>query len=566
MADKRPNPIQRILAILKFQRTEISSIYFYAILNGLVQLSLPLGIQSIISFVLGGSISTSIIILIILVVAGVFFTGLFQVNQMRMIEKVQQQLFVRYSFEYAWKIPRLNLKSIDKYYLPELVNRFFDTVTLQKGLAKLLLDIPSATIQILFGLLLLSFYHPVFILFGLTLVLLLFFILRYSGNRGLDTSIEESNYKYEMAGWLEELARVVTTFKFSKGSSLHLQNSDKTVFNYLSARTRHFKILLFQYWTLVGFKIAITASMLIVGSLLLVNQQLNIGQFIAAEIIILMVISSVEKLIINLDNVYDVLTAVEKLGKVTDLAEELEGKLALEDTGKGMSIQVNELSFEYQEGYPVLSNLNFSIAPGEKIQVMGSHGSGKSTLIRLLSGSYQPFKGVISLDNISINNYTLDSIRQQTGILLSNQELFKGSLLENITLGNQSIPYTEINRLAEILGLKDFFDRTPAGLSLAINPTGDRLPRKIVQKLLLLRALVNAPRLLLLEEPWLGLEMKYAQQIKNYLLHEIPNTTVIIISNDIHFAEFASRVIIIEDGNLKAAGKWQEVQPIIKIN
>ena len=93
MADKRPNPIQRILAILKFQRTEISAIYFYAILNGLVQLSLPLGIQSIISFVLGGSISTSIVILIVLVVAGVFFTGLFQVNQMRLIEKIQQQLF-----------------------------------------------------------------------------------------------------------------------------------------------------------------------------------------------------------------------------------------------------------------------------------------------------------------------------------------------------------------------------------------------------------------------------------------------------------------------------------------
>lgn len=566
MADKRPNPIQRILALLKFQRTEISAIYFYAILNGLVQLSLPLGIQSIISFVLGGSISTSIVILIILVVAGVFINGLFQVNQMRLIEKIQQQLFVRYSFEFARIIPRLNLKSIDKYYLPELVNRFFDSATLQKGLSKLLLDVPTATIQILFGLLLLSFYHPVFILFGITLVFVVFFMLRYSGNRGLETSIEESNHKYEMAGWLEELARVVTTFKFSKGTSLHLRNTDKIVLNYLHARTSHFKILLFQYWTLVGFKIAITAGMLIVGSLLLVNQQLNIGQFIAAEIIILMVISSVEKLIVSLENVYDVLTAVEKLGKLTDLREESEGAHVLENSGRGMFVQVNDLRFEYLEGAPVLSNLSFSVAPGEKIQIMGSQGSGKSTLIRLLSGAYEPFKGVISLDNASISNYTLDSIRNQTGILLSKQDLFQGSLFENITLGDSDIPFSEINRLAEIIGLKSFIDRTPTGWSLEINPTGDRLPRKIVQKLLLLRALLNQPRLLLLEEPWLGLEVKYAEQIKNYLLYDIPNTTCIIVSNEINFAEKANRVFVIEDGRLLAAGPWREIQSIIKTN
>lgn len=197
---------------------------------------------------------------------------------------------------------------------------------------------------------------------------------------------------------------------------------------------------------------------------------------------------------------------------------------------------------------------------------MGSHGSGKSTLIRLLSGSYQPFNGVISLDNASISNYTLDSIRNQTGILLSIQELFKGSLLENITLGNTHIQFSEINRLAEIIGLKSFLDRTPAGWALAVNPTGDRLPRKIVQKLLLLRAMLNQPRLLLLEEPWLGLEYKYAEQIKNYLLQDIPNTTCIIVSNDTSFAEKANRVLVIEDGHIKADGTWRDIQSIIKTN
>lgn len=119
------SPLKRIFRVIQLEKNEISSVYFYAILNGLIQLSLPLGIQSIISFVLGGSITTSLVVLIIFVVSGVFLNGMLQVNQMRLIEKVQQKIFVRYSFELADRIPKLDLQALDGYYLPELVNRFF---------------------------------------------------------------------------------------------------------------------------------------------------------------------------------------------------------------------------------------------------------------------------------------------------------------------------------------------------------------------------------------------------------------------------------------------------------
>ncbi|MBK7885694.1 MAG: ABC transporter ATP-binding protein [Chitinophagaceae bacterium] len=310
--------LQRIFKVIRLEKNEISSIYFYAILSGLIQLSLPLGIQSLISFVLGGSLSTSLVVLIVLVVSGVFFTGLLQVNQMKLIEKIQQKIFVRYSFGFADRIPKLNLSAVDNYYLPELVNRFFDTVLLQKGISKILLDIPAASIQIFFGLILLSFYHPVFIFFGISLITIIFIILRLAGGKGLETSIQESNYKYAVIGWLEEIARVVKSFKFSKNNTLHIGSTNKLVTGYLDRRTSHFKILLIQYWSLIAFKVLITAAMLIVGSILLVNQQLNIGQFIAAEIVLLMVITSVEKIIVNLDKVYDILTSVEKLATVID--------------------------------------------------------------------------------------------------------------------------------------------------------------------------------------------------------------------------------------------------------
>lgn len=553
----RKNPITRILQVLKLEKQEITSIYFYAILNGIVQLSLPLGIQSIISFVLGGAISTSLIILIILVVLGVLFNGFISVQQMQLIEKVQQQLFVRYSFEYAHKIPRLDLKSVDRYYLPELVNRFFDTISLQKGISKLLLEIPTATIQIMFGMVLLSFYHPVFIIFSLILVSLVGLILYYTSPRGMATSIQESDYKYRVAGWLEELARVIRSFKFSKGSFLNMRKTDELVSGYLTARTAHFKVLKLQYWTLISFKVLITAAMLIVGSILLINQQLNLGQFVAAEIVILLVLGSVEKLILHLDKVYDVLTSVEKLGKVTDQDVDEDGKIEFPDNHLGVNIQVQNLGFGY-DSEPVLKGVSFEVLPGQKVAVMGANGSGKSTLLRVLSGVYKDFSGGVLMDNIPLRNYHADSLRARTGILLSAQDIFNGTVLENISMGDPGIRPNEVMRLSENVGLKDFLEGQPNGFETELDPVGKRLSRTVIQKILLLRALVNDPRLLLLEEPWSGFEPTMEMQIKNYLLSQ-QNCTVLVATNDTAFAEKCDLVLYLEDGKLIAKGPFQSL-------
>ncbi len=551
MAESKGNTIRKMMEVLQYEKSEITSIYFYAILSGLVQLSLPLGIQSIISFVIGGSISTSLIVLILLVIAGVVITGLLQVNKMKLIEKIEQQLFVRYSFKYAFSIPKLDLQSINGYYLPELSNRFFDTVSLQKGISKILLDIPAAMIQILFGLLLLSFYHPIFIFFGLLLLSVLFLILRTTGNRGLETSIEESNYKYKVAGYIQELARVVVTFKFTRNSSSHLTKMDNYVSGYLKARTAHFKILLFQYWTLIIFKSLIVMAMLVVGAFLLVNQLLNIGQFIAAEMVILMVIESVEKLIVNLDKVYDVLTSVEKINKLIDKPKEETGKLQYVGT-KGISIRANNVTYNYPDGQFSLHNISFDIESGEKVCIMGEYSAGKSTLIKILSGAYISYEGVLFFDGISLSTYHIDSVRRKTGVLLTVQDIMEGTIKENICLGDDSITYHHLNEIAELVGLRDFIDSHKEGYDYYLQPTGQHLSGRIVRKVLLMRSLIHRPNLLLLEEPWQGLEEPNIQRIKNYLLHTIKDKTVVVVSNDKQFADSCDKVIVMEKGTIKS--------------
>ncbi len=552
MAEKRTNTLIKLLEVLKFEKAEITSIYFYAIIAGIVQLSLPLGIQSIISFVLGGTISTSMVLLIVLVIIGVLVAGLLQVNQMKLIEKIQQQLFVRYAFNYADTIPKLNLQDVDNYYLPELVNRFFDTVSLQKGISKILLDIPAASIQIIFGLILLSFYHPVFIFFGLLLLIVLYLILITTGNKGLQTSLEESNYKYKVAGYLQEIARVITTFKFSRDSSLHINKTDEYVSGYLGSRTSHFKILLFQYWTLIVFKLLIISAMLIVGAVLLVDQQINVGQFIASEIVILMIIASVEKMIVSLDNIYDVLTSVEKINKLIEKPKEKVGKHQIMNSNVGFAIDVKDVCFGYNSEKRILNDLSFNIPAGSKVCIIGPNSAGKSTLIRLLSGAYQDFEGSILINQIPIATYDIRSIRANIGVLLSIQEIFQGTIKDNICIGDDSISYEQMDHLAEITGLKQFVDSHKEGYNFEIKPIGNHLPDKIVKKVLLVRALIHNPQLLLLEEPWLGLEEQYVKQIKTYILEQLIGRTIITVTNDIDFAEKCDLVIEMDKGAVKS--------------
>jgi ATP-binding cassette, subfamily B, bacterial len=537
------NPVARIFDLVKLERKEITAIYFYAILGGLIQLSLPVGVQSIIGFVMGGSMVTSLVILIIFVVLGVLIYGVLQIGQMGIIEKIQQKIFVRYAFSIAGRLPAVDMKKTDTWYLPELMNRFFEVPILQKGLAKLLLDIPAASIQILFGLILLSLYHPAFILFGLVLLLILWLILYYSGNRGLETSISESSYKYSVAAWLEEMARMVKTFKYAKGTQISMRKTDERTAGYLDARNQHFRILKLQFGVLVGFKVLITAAMLIVGSVLLVNQQLNIGQFIAAEIVILTVINSVEKLIVNLDSVYDVMTSAEKIGVLTEKPTETSGTLQLERDGKGIGIEFRNVSFGYADRGLILNNLSFRIEPGQKVCISGPEGSGKSTLLRLLSGAYPEFEGSMLINGLPAGNYDIDSLRAQCGILLSQQDIFHGTLLENCTMGDPNADPEELKLLLHKTGLDQFVATLDKGLDAQLEPGGKRLSRSVIHKILLVRALLGQPRLLLLEEPWLGMEPAASKQLQQLILEEMPGSTILVSTHDETFAQRCNQVI-----------------------
>ncbi|MGK0296383.1 MAG: ABC-type bacteriocin/lantibiotic exporter with double-glycine peptidase domain, partial [Ulvibacter sp.] len=379
-------PWQRFIGLLQLDKRDIKQIFYYAIFAGLVALSLPLGIQAIINLIQGAQISSSWIVLVVLVTLGVAFQGILQLMQIRILENIQQKIFTRSSFEFAYRFPKIKTSELRNYYPPELANRFFDTLVVQKGLSKILIDFPAAGLQIIFGIILLSFYHPFFIIYGLLLVFLIYIVFKFTAKRGLETSLNESKNKYQVAHWIQEIARSLVSFKLSGRTQLAMLRNDELTAGYLEARESHFRVLVSQFIQMIGFKIFVTAGLLIIGGLLVLNQQMNIGQFVAAEIIILLIISSVEKLIRGLETFYDVLTSLEKIGQVVDKGLEKQTGIDPFKNNPDLHLELDGIQYNTPEGGKILRDINLSIKQKDRIIFEGSSGSGKTTLLKLLSG------------------------------------------------------------------------------------------------------------------------------------------------------------------------------------
>jgi ATP-binding cassette subfamily B protein len=244
---------------------------------------------------------------------------------------------------------------------------------------------------------------------------------------------------------------------------------------------------------------------------------------------------------------------------VLDKPIEQDGTLQLDEKGLPFSVELQHVRFGYNQYFTILNNISFAVSPGNTLCIMGSAGSGKSSILRLLTGSYREFEGNILVNGVPIGNYDHDSLRASTGILFHQQDIFQGTLYENISLGDDTVKASDILALAQKIGLGSFITSLKDGFDTVIDPMGKRLSGSVIRKILLLRALISDPRLLLLEEPWQGFDESSQSMIKNYLLNDTMNTTIIVATNDEEFARRADAVLILKDGMVEKYGKPDQI-------
>ncbi len=561
--DKALTPVKRFWRLINSEKKDITYIYVYAIAVGLVSLALPLGIQAIIGLISGGMVFNTVILLIGLVILAVLISGGLQVMQITMVEILQRRVFTKATYEFAYRIPRINSESLVKNYPPELVNRFFDVLTIQKGLPKVLIEVTASLLQIFFGLILLAFYHPFFIAFGLGLLFILFLIFYFTAEKGLTTNLMESKYKYKTAHWLEEMARTVTSFKLAGQTNLPIQKADSYVNKYLYYRKAHFRVLLTQYINIVVFKTLIIGGLLALGTYLVVDRQITLGQFVASELIVVLIFSNVEKIILSLDIVYDLLTGLEKVGNVTDLPlERTEGiKTGLLANERGMSIHIKDLKYTYPGApHPTLNGINLDIMPGERVCLAGFNGSGRDTLAKIIYGLNDSFKGVVTLNGISIRDIHLPTLRDNIDKNVSQEDIFEGSILENITMGRTNVKYTDVIWALDNLGLSDTLNGLPEGLHTEMTAGGKILSGSALGRLTLARCVASRPKLLIVNDFMASVERREKLKITAFLHDESHPWTLMTISNDPIMLAAADKVILMREGKVETVGSFDELK------
>jgi ABC-type bacteriocin/lantibiotic exporter with double-glycine peptidase domain len=486
-----------------------------------------------------------------------------KIFQLRILENLKQKIFTRASFEFAFKIPRFKYDLIRNKYLPEHINRFFDVITLQKVLPKILIDFTVAIVQLLFGLILLSFYHPFFILYDVLMLIFIYLIYRYFAQKGLEENLLVSKYKYKMAYWLQELGRVYLAFKYASNSNFNLINTNEINKKYIKSREKYFNTLLIQYSFFLLFNVITIIGLLAVGGYLVINQKMNIGQFVAAEIIIILLLNSVEKIIFTLESAFDLFTSLEKISTVTDISLDKDTGINLNDA-EAIKIEYHKLFYKYPNTVNFqLHDINTTIHPKQIVGIYGSKNSGKTTFVNILSGLLTPTQGDILYNNFSIKELNPESLHKLIGYCSAENLLFEGTILDNITLGRENIKIEDVNTVIYKLNLSEYIENCKEGLQTIIKPNINEIPYNIIVKILLARATVIKPRLLIIDEIFDHIVPEDIHEIIEFLTNRDNPWTLVLVSKSTKMLSKTDKIIWLEKGEIKGEYKYKELEKYI---
>lgn len=540
-------PVKRFLRILKPERKDIITLLIFSVFSGLLYLSLPLAVDTIVTNLAFGAqsdpyIQALFVVAQILAVC-LILQALVLAFQYYIAEVIQRRIFVRTASELAFRLPRVKAESLEGIHGPELVNRFLDVVTVQKNTTYFLLEGVNLVAASLIGMLLLAFYHPILLLFVGVLVVLIVLVTWILGRGTVDSAIEESIPKYDLVAWFQEIAAYPFMFKGSGGYDLAYHRTNLLATKFVNARKKHFGKVFRQICGLLILSIVSSVAILVIGTWLVLSQQITLGQLVAAELIMSSIIYSLLKLGKKLEAWYDTMASTDKLGHIFDLeTESSAGECPVVDYSKGISIQARELSFGYPDGKPLFSGQNFKIEPGEKVAVYGPQGSGVSSMLNLFFAVRKATGGSLSFDGLDARNWDLETLRESIQ-LLRRDELIEGTIIDNLRLGRAEISLDEIKDALEKVGILDNILRKKDGLNLHVQVGGAPLSYTQRISLLIARALVQKPRLLLVDELFDGLDTPAFDHLTRLILEADNNCTTIIATRTKDLHQRCNRVL-----------------------
>jgi putative ABC transport system ATP-binding protein len=527
------SPFRRLVAILKPEARDIWVVSIFSAVVGLLALATPVTVEALVNTVAFGRLLQPVIVLSLVLFGFLGFAAAIRILQTYVAEIIQRRIFVRVVADLSHRLPRVRQEAYDGVHGPELLNRFFEVMTVQKSAALLVLDGIAIVLQTAVGMAVLAFYHPLLLGFDIVLIASLAFTVFVLGRGGEATSIDESKAKYAVAEWLEQLAHCPLAFKNAGGADRAIEHADKLAIDYLRARQLHFRVLMRQIAFTLAFQALAGSVLLGIGGWLVIQGQLTLGQLVAAELIVALIVGSFAKLGKHLEAFYDLLAGVDKLGHLFDLPIERQFGEALADASTGLPLRVGEHVIE----------------AGEFVAIVGPTGAGKSHLLATAFGLHAAEAPGSQIADVDVNSLDLAILRSQV-VLVRDVEIFAGTLAENIHMGRAIGTRTAIRTCLEELRMGDDLGWLPSGLDTVLQQGGRPLTDSQARRVVLARALIGQPRLLLIDEMLDGLPDDVLPDVLEALERRTSHTTIVIATGRSDVARLCERVIALPRRNL----------------
>ena len=511
---------------------------------------LPVTIQALVNTVAFGSVLQPIAVLTVLVAAALLASAVLTVLRVVVLEMMQRRIFARHASEVLDSLLRFRIDALEKQHAPELVNRFLDVTTVQKSASVLVVDGLTVVMQTLAGVCLLAAYHPYLLVFDLVLIAAILLILFVVGRGAVRSSIDESRAKYGVVAWLQEVGRHSVALRSPAGSRLAAQRANDLVADYLSNRSRHFRILLRQIVGTQALQAMALSSLLGIGGYLVISGELTLGQLVAAELVVSVAVGSFAKFGKSLETFYDLQAALDKLEHLTELPLERASGEPAPDPDRPAALVISGVSFGYDEQRPVIDEASLSVAPGAKIAIHGVGAAGKSTLLDLLFALRDVGSGRIELDGIDYRHLRLDELRNQV-MLVRGTEIFPGTVFENVAMGSDATP-SQVRAALSSAGSLEFINALPKGLQSQLSASGSPLSPSQALRLTLARVFLHRPRLLLIDEAQDSIDdLRIDGDLVRTLFDDEAPWTLIVATEREDLWPFCDHVYRLQDGRLR---------------
>ena len=520
-------PLKRFIGLLRLEVGDIWTVILFAFVAGILALATPLAVESLVNVVSWGTYVQPLVVLGLILLMCLGIAGVLRVLQMLLVELIQRRQFVRIVSDLAHRFPRANQDSLADAYPRELANRVFDIMTIQKATAVLLLDGVSIVLTTILGMVLLAFYHPFLLGFDIVLLISMISITWVLGRGGIRTAIDESIAKYRVVHWLQDVLGSPTVFKSGGGEMLAIQRANQLTSDYIIARKRQFHVVIRQSPFAISLQVIASTAVLALGGWLVIDGQLTLGQLVASELVVTVVVGAFAKAGKSLEKFYDLMAGVDKVGHLLDIPTDPAQEPGSLPDGP-VQVRWSDLTFNRITSSSRIPAAK--ITAGARVAIVGDDIDGRSDLARALAGLCKPSAGVAQIGELDTAHAMTAHSRQVVGYA-GDKAVFHGTLRENIDLGRTGVGANRVREVLSQAGLADTLLQLADGLQTMLQTDGYPLTSSQVAQLVIARSMAFRPRLLVIDGLLDELAPDVREKIWTTLAGQDAPWTLIVVTN-----------------------------------